>query len=573
MKNYLIQRYALSEEGAKDTLKSIRWNVLVDIVYITPAVLSFYLISKLIPGLSEEGSLHLPHMAIIGLYSVLIILLLFLLERRKYQLAYTQVYKESGKNRIRLAEMLRKLPLAYFGKRDLADLTSTIMQDATEIEGIYSHALSALYAAFISNGILALMLLVYQFKMGLALIWIIPVTLIFFVLSTRKLKSEFSKTHGAKLKVSSHFQEGIDSVTEIKAYHYEKKYSEELDQLLDRYEKILTKGEAIVGGIINFAYSLLKLGMVTVVIVGAVLFSRGEIDLFSYLVFMVMTSGIYVPMMNAIGNMALITYADIRIDRLKEIKKMPTQSGKKEFKPETYDTQFEDVRFSYEEGIKVINGISFEAKQKEVTALVGPSGGGKSTTAKLAARFWDIQSGTITLGGQDISQIDPETLLDHYAIVFQEVTLFNFSILENIRVGRKDAGDEEVLRVAKLAQCDEIAEKLPQGYDTLIGENGEKLSGGERQRISIARAMLKNAPIVILDEATASIDVENESKIQRALSELVKDKTVLIIAHRMRTVRNADKIVVLKEGKIAEMGSPDQLLQAGGIFAAMNQIS
>ncbi len=572
MKNYLINRYALSEEGAVDMIKAIRWNTLVNISYILPAFLSFYILSNFIPMLLGENEFKIFNVWIVAFIGIFIIVFLFFMERKKYDFSYTRVYNESAKNRINLAETLRKLPLAYFGKRDVADLTSTIMQDSTELENVYSYAISGLYSSLFSSAILSFMLIIYNIKMATALLWIIPVTLVFFILSSKKLKSEFVKTHGAKLNVSSCFQEGLDAISEIKAYNYEKKYSKELNQLLDSYEKILTKEETIAGAAISISFSLLKFGLVSVVIIGAILFAKSEIDLFTYIVFMIMTSSIYVPIQSAVENMAIIKYADVRIDRLKQIREMPVQNGKTEFYLKDYNIKFENVKFSYEEDIKVLNGISFEANQHQVTAFVGSSGGGKSTTAKLAARFWDIDSGKITLGGEDISQIDPETLLKYYSIVFQDVTLFNLSILENIRIGKKDATDEEVLRVAKLAQCDDIAKKCANGYNTLIGENGEKLSGGERQRISIARAMLKDAPIIILDEATASVDAENESKIQIALSELVKDKTVLVIAHRMRTIRNADKIVVLQDGEIVEMGSPDELINSKGVFYNMNKM-
>ncbi len=567
--NYLIKRYALSETGAKNMMKSIRWCIVNNLFYILPACLSLYIVQALIMAYTNASYESIPKVWMIFLSVIIMILFLFLLERKKYNLAYTQVYAETANNRINLAETLRKLPLAYFGKRDLADLTSTIMNDVTELESIYSHSVSSLYATLCSSTIFSIMLLIYNWEMGLALVWIIPIALLVFSLSRKKLKSEFIKTHSAKLKVSCCFQEGLDSISEIKAYNYENKYSDELNSKLDNFEKILVKEETIAGALINFAFSLLKLGLASIVIIGAILFAKNEVSLFSYIAFMIISASIYIPLMDAISNMAIISYADVRIDRLKEVQEMPKQRGKTEFEPKFYDIKFDGVEFSYDEGTQIINGISFEAKQNEVTALVGPSGGGKSTTAKLAARFWDIQKGKITLGGEDISKIDPETLLKHYSIVFQDVRLFNSSVLENIRIGRKDATDEEVLKIAKLAECDEIAEKLADGYNTLIGENGARLSGGERQRISIARAMLKDAPIIILDEATASIDAENESKIQQALSELIKNKTVLVIAHRMRTVRNADKVIVLKDGKIAESGTPEELIKTGGIFASM----
>ncbi len=563
MKKHLINKYALSAMGAADMIKAIRWSTLINFLYVLPGVLALYILDRII------GSLKIPSVFTIIVCGVAIVVVLFLIECKRYDLAYTKTYLESAKNRINLAEKLRKLPLAYFGKRDLADLTSTIMLDATELENIYSHAISNLYAMLITSTVFLILLFIYNWKMTLALMWVIPVAFLTMFLSRNKTRSEFKAVHGAKLNVTSCFQEGLDSVAELKAYNYEGVYSSELNGLLDDYEKILIKEETFSGALFGLASSLLKLGLVSFVIIGAMMLARAEIELFTYIAFIVISPSIFVPYTHAFENMMLLTYADVRIERLKEMNEMPTQVGKTEFSPNGYDIKFEDVKFSYDEGVKVIDGISFVAEQNQVTALVGPSGGGKSTTAKLAARFWDIQGGTITLGGVDIATIDPETLLKYYAIVFQDVTLFNFSILENIRVGRKDATDEEVLRIAKLAQCDDIAEKLPNGYHSLIGENGERLSGGERQRISIARAMLKDAPIVVLDEATASIDAENESKIQRALSELIKNKTVLVIAHRMRTVRNVDKIVVLKAGKIAEMGEPDELIKAAGLFAKM----
>ncbi len=565
MKNYLIRKYALSDDGAKDMIKAIRWSILVNLFYVLPGVLSIYILNSVINNSKN------PNVLIIVGISIAIVIVLFLLETNRYDLAYTKTYDESAKNRINLAEKLRKLPLAYFGKRDLGDLTSTIMLDVTELENIYSHAISNLYASLITSTLFSVLLLIYSWKLSLALMWVIPLAFLILLVSSIKIRSEFKNVHSSKLKLTSCFQEGLDSISEIKAYNYERDYSNELNSLLDRYEKMLIKEEAVTGVFFNLSISLLKLGLVSFVIIGAMLLSKGEIDLFTYIAFIVISPNIFIPYMQSFANITLLTYADVRIERLKEMNEMPIQGGGTEFSPETYDITFEDVKFSYDEGVSVINGISFEAKQNQVTALVGPSGGGKSTTAKLAARFWDIQEGKIKLGGQDISKIDPETLLKHYSIVFQDVTLFNFSVLENIRVGKKDATDEEVLRVAKLAQCDDIAEKLADGYYTLVGENGEKLSGGERQRISIARAMLKDAPVIILDEATASIDAENESKIQRALSELVRGKTVLVIAHRMRTVRNADKVVVLKDGKIIEEGDPDDLIKKGGLFADMNR--
>lgn len=369
--------------------------------------------------------------------------------------------------------------------------------------------------------------------------------------------------------VTEHIQEGLDTIQEIKSYNQERDYLEKLDASIDTYEKVLTRNELVLGILVNGSQSVLKLGLASVIIVGANLLASGTIDLFTYLIFMVIGSRVYAPISEVMNNIAALFYLDVRISRMNEMEALSVQHGTTDFTPKGYDIEFQQVDFAYEQGKQILKNLSFTARQGEKTALVGPSGSGKSTAARLAARFWDIQSGKITLGGQDISRIDPETLLTNYSVVFQEVVLFNASIMDNIRIGKRDATDEEVRRVARLAQCDEFVTKMPQGYQTIIGENGETLSGGERQRISIARALLKDAPIVLLDEATASLDVENETKIQAGISELVRNKTVLIIAHRMRTVANADKIVVLENGSVAEMGTPEELKKKNGIFARM----
>ena len=426
-----------------------------------------------------------------------------------------------------------------------------------------------LFAAAVTTLLIGVGLFFYQWQLALALLWVVPVALLLILLSKKLLDRLNVEYHHTKLDVAEQVQAGLECVQEIKAYNGEQAYLEGFDRSLNRYEKSLTKGEFIGNLLINGANAILKLGMATVVIVGAYLLSLGTIDIFTYLIFLMISASIYNPIGEIFNNIAALTILDVRINRMKEMEEMPIQQGKTEYKPDNYDITFDKVDFAYEEGKQVLQGVSFTARQGEVTALVGPSGGGKSTSAKLAARFWDINGGRITLGGEDISLIDPEALLRNYAVVFQDVLLFNSSVADNIRVGKQNATDEEVRRVARLAQCDEFISCLPQGYDTLIGENGAALSGGERQRISIARALLKDAPIVLLDEATASLDVENETKIQAGISELIRNKTVLIIAHRMRTVANAHKIVVLKDGTVAEQGTPAELMARGGEFARM----
>lgn len=487
----------------------------------------------------------------------------------QYRSTYTTVYDESANRRISLAEKLRKLPLAFFGEKNLSDLTATIMDDCTDLEHTFSHAVPQLFASIISILLITVGMAFYNWQLTIALFWVVPLAAAILLFSKKEIQKSNESNYLNKRMVTEHIQEGLDTIQEIKSYNQERDYLEKLDASIDTYEKVLTRNELVLGILVNGSQSVLKLGLASVIIVGANLLASGTIDLFTYLIFMVIGSRVYAPISEVMNNIAALFYLDVRISRMNEMEALPVQHGTTDFTPKGYDIEFQQVDFAYEQGKQILKNLSFTARQGEKTALVGPSGSGKSTAARLAARFWDIQSGKITLGGQDISRIDPETLLTNYSVVFQEVVLFNASIMDNIRIGKRDATDEEVRRVARLAQCDEFVTKMPQGYQTIIGENGETLSGGERQRISIARALLKDAPIVLLDEATASLDVENETKIQAGISELVRNKTVLIIAHRMRTVANADKIVVLENGSVAEMGTPEELKKKNGIFARM----
>ncbi len=573
MKTYFQNIFALSDQGADDFIKSILWSTLLNISYMFPTMLGFYFLREAIFALEKQGAGMEGSVAMYALLSIVLAVIMYLIAIRQYHSCFSKTYDESARMRISLAEKLRKLPLSFFGQRDIADLSSTIMEDATQIEQLFSHAVPQMYASVVSVAFFAVGLTCFHWQMALALLWVIPVAALVFFGSKKFQKKVHKELHGDKLNISDTLQEGLDCMGEIKAHNYEKPYSDHLNALLDGYEKKLIRSELMLGALINVSHIPLRLGLVSVVIAGAWMFSNGMVDLFTYTVFTIVSASIYNPVIGVFENIALLMYLSVRINRKKEMDALPIQQGKTDCSPDNFDITFKNVSFSYDGTAQTLDNISFTAKQGEVTALVGPSGGGKSTTAKLAARFWDINSGTITLGGEDISQIDPETLLRYYAIVFQDVTLFNFSVMENIRIGKKDATDEEVLRAARLAQCEEFVQKLPDGYDTRIGENGERLSGGERQRISIARAILKDAPVILLDEATASLDAENETRIQKALAELIRDKTVLIIAHRMRTVRNVDRIVVIDQGKIVETGRPDDLLKAGGQFAAMNQKS
>lgn len=569
MLKYFQNKYAMSEKGAKDLLHAIIWTLVMHLGFMIPVILSFKFLDEHMGLLLNSSSNQSSSMLYYVIMSLAFFLVMLVIAYFQYNSTYTKIYEESARRRISLAETLRKLPLAFFGKKDIADLSSTIMEDATQIETLFSHSVPQIYAAVLTLLIMGVLMFFYNWQLSLAVFWVVPVAVLVFYLSKKLQNSMHLKLYNLKRDISDKIQEGLDSAQEIKSYNREGAFSKSLNSRLNNYEKVLIKGELLIGAFINLSYVFLKLGLPSVILYGAYLLSTGSVNIFTYLVFLVVTARIYNPIIDAMNNFALLLYLNVRIKRMKEMDKMPRQEGKAQFYPKNYDIEFKNVDFSYQDGVQTLKNVSFKAKQGEVTALVGPSGGGKSTVAKLSARFWDIDKGVITLGGEDISLVDPETLLNNYSIVFQDVTLFNSSVLDNIRLGKKDATDTEVMRAAQLARCDEFVKKLPQGYDTLIGENGERLSGGERQRISIARAILKDAPIILLDEATASLDAENETKIQSALSELIKNKTVLIIAHRMRTVSGADKIVVIKDGSIAETGPPSELKEKQGIFATM----
>ncbi len=563
------RKLALSEKGAKDFVKGTIFTTLLDIALMLPAVFVFLFLEEYLNKVISPASSVTHGFGYYVLIGLVFMAVMFIIAMFQYNSTYMTIYEESANRRISLAEKLRKLPLAFFGEKNLSDLTSTIMNDNTDLEHTFSHAVPQLAASVISIVLIATGLFFYNWQLSLALFWVVPVAAAILFISKKKIDRENRRGYQTKRDVTEKIQEGLDTIQEIKSYNQEDVYAGELDKTICKYEKQLIKGELLTGVFVNASASFLKLGLAGVIIVGAGLVSSGIVELFKYLVFLMISASIYNPVNEVFNNLAALLYLNVRINRMNEMQAMPVQQGKAEFGPDHYDIEFNDVDFSYEEGKQVLQNVSFTAKQGEITALVGPSGGGKSTSAKLAARFWDIDKGKITLGGQDISEVEPETLLKFYSVVFQDVVLFNTTILDNIRLGKRDATDEDVKRAAKLAQCDEFVSKMPRGYHTVIGENGETLSGGERQRISIARALLKDAPVVLLDEATASLDVENETKIQAGISELVKNKTVLIIAHRMRTVANADKIVVLENGTVAETGSPEELKFKKGIFARM----
>ena len=560
----LQKRYALSEQGAKDLIKGCFACVLQNISFMFPVGLLYCMVSDLMNGGVPES--RLPFY-IVG--CILCAGLILLTTYFQYNATYFATYTESGVRRITLAERLRKIPLSFFGKKDLADLTSTIMADCTFLEQSFSHFIPELAGSIISTVLIAVSLFFYDWRMALAALWVMPVAFGIVGFSAKVQEGFNQKSMDAKMACADGIQECIETVQDLKANNAEKEYLKGLEKKIRAVEHRSILNEFGLAAFVVSASLVLKLGIATVALVGSVLLMQGSLDILTFFLFLLVVSRLYDPLQGALQNLAAVISTRTNIARMNEILDHPIQQGKNSLSNKGYDITFDHGGFAYNTGETVLKDVSFTAKQGEVTALVGSSGGGKTTVSRLAARFWDVSRGKITVGGMDVSKVDPETLLSLYSIVFQDVTLFDNTILENIRIGNKDATDEEVLAAARLANVDEFAERLPDKWNTNIGENGCELSGGERQRISIARAFLKNAPIILLDEATASLDVENETLIQTALSRLIKDKTVLVIAHRMRTVAGADKIVVLSDGMVAEEGDPDTLLRQDGIYTRM----
>ena len=561
----LQKKYALSRQGAVDLIKGCLACAAQNISFMFPVGLLYYLVAGFMNHDTGPVWFYAGGCA-------LCIGLIFLTTWFQYNATYFATYRESGIRRITLAEKLRELPLSFFGERDLADLTSTIMADCTSLEQTFSHYVPEFGGSIISTILVALGLLLIDWRMALACLWVLPVSFAIVWLSARVQESLTKKSMSAKMACADGIQECIESVRDLKSCNAEEEYMKGLTAKIRAVEHRAVISELGTAVFVVSASLILKLGIATCALVGGILLIDGSLDVLTFFMYLLVISRFYDPLQSALQNLAAIISTRTNIERMNEILECPVQSGSDTLTNDGCDIVFDHVGFEYNSGEAVLRDVSFTAKQGEITALVGPSGGGKTTVSRLAARFWDATCGRVTVGGMDITGTDPETLLSLYSIVFQDVTLFNNTILENIRIGRKDAGDEEVIAAAKLANCEEFALKLPDGWNSSIGENGCALSGGERQRISIARAFLKNAPIILLDEATASLDVENETIIQSALSRLIQNKTVLVIAHRMRTVANADKVVVLKDGIVAEQGRPEELIAKGGEFARMSAL-
>ena len=567
------RKYALTDQGVKNAKRGAFWTVIVNLVVMGGMGILYLLMYGLMGTLTDGAPLPGPAL-FLGLV-IAFVILSFVTHLQQYHATYGLVYNEVKSTRLSLAERLRKLPLGYFGKRDLADLTETLMGDVNRMEHVWSHVLGYLYGAYISTAIIAVCLLVYDWRLTIACLWGVPVAfgLLF---GTRKISARASeRTKQAAIRVSDGIQEALENVREIRATNQEVRYLAGLNQKIDDHEKVTIQGELGTGIFVNAASVIMRLGVATTILAGASLIVSGQIDFMLLFLFLLVITRVYAPFDQSLALIAELFVSQVSADRMNEIYNTPTAEGVERFQPKGHDIVFDHVGFAYDKK-KVLDGVNFTAREGEVTALVlslvGPSGSGKSTCARLAARLWDVTEGTIRVGGVDISTVDPEALLTDYSMVFQDVVLFDDTVMENIRLGKRGATDEEVRAAAEAANCGEFIRRLPQGYDTPIGENGAKLSGGERQRISIARALLKNAPIVLLDEATASLDVENETKVQGALSRLLAGKTVLVIAHRMRTVAGADHIVVLENGHVAEQGTPAELMERGGLYRRMVEL-
>ena len=563
------RKYALTDQGVQNTKKGTFWTVIVNLVVMGGVSILYLVMSGLMGTLTDGTALPAALPVLAGLAAFA--LLSFLTHLQQYKATYGLVYGEVKATRLRLAERLRKLPLGFFGKRDLADLTETLMGDVNRMEHVWSHVLGYLYGSYISTAVIAVCLLWYDWRLALACLWGVPVAFGLLFGSRKLTERQAERTKRAAVRVSDGMQEALENVREIRATNQEERYLAGLYRKIDDHERIMIRGELVTGLFVNGASVIMRLGVATTILVGAGLILSGQIDFMLLFLFLMVITRIYASFDQSLALIAELFVSQVSADRMNALFDTPIAEGAEAFHPKGHDIVFDHVNFAYDEKA-VLHDVSFTAKEGEITALVGPSGSGKSTCARLAARLWDVTGGAIRVGGVDIATVDPEVLLTDYSMVFQDVVLFDDTVMENIRLGRRGASDAQVMAAAKAANCEEFVSKLPQGYQTPIGENGAKLSGGERQRISIARALLKDAPIVLLDEATASLDVENETKVQGALSRLLAGKTVLVIAHRMRTVAGADHIVVLKDGKVAQQGSPQELMAESGLFRHMVEL-
>ena len=563
--------FALSEKGAKDLVKAVIWCFVCNVSLMIPVGVVLFTVQHLLDSMENENNPANGFWMYTGLAAV-VLFLLFLLHWFQYASLYLATYKESANRRISLAETLRRLPLSFFGNRDLSDLTSTMIADCSSLDQMFSHYVPQLFASVFSTLVIGAAMFLCDWRMALAVLWVVPVAILL-TAGSKKIQDSFgTKNILNKRAVADYIQEGLETIREIKACGRQEIYMDKLEEKLAAMERGSIHSELATGVFVCSAQAFLRLGLASTILTGGMLLAGGELSFLYFLGFLFAAARLYDPLGLVLQNIAATFNTKLQIERMRSILEQPVQEGTEKFTPQNFDIVFDHVSFAYREGDGVLDGVSFIARQGEVTALIGPSGGGKSTACKLAARFWDASGGKVTLGGADVATVDPETLLKYYSMVFQDVVLFRDTVMENIRLGRRGATDEEVIAAAKAARCDAFIRKLPKGYQTMIGENGSTLSGGERQRISIARALLKDAPVILLDEATASLDVENESAVQEALSRLLQGKTVLVIAHRMRTVAGADHIVVLENGHVVQQGTPEELMEQGGLYRRMVEL-
>ena len=571
MTKKLQHLFALSEKGAKDLVKAVICCFVCNVSLMLPVGAVLLTARHLLDSL-EKGTSPMNGFWIYAGSGAAVLILLFILHWFQYASLYLATYQESASRRVSLAETLRRLPLSFFGNRDLSDLTSTMIADCSSLDQMFSHYVPQLFASLFSTLVIGIAMFLSDWRMALAVLWVVPAAVLL-TAGSKKIQDSFgTKNILNKRAVADCIQEGLETIREIKACSRQKAYMGKLEEKLAAMEKGSIHSELATGVFVCSAQAFLRLGLATTILTGGALLAAGELSFLYFLGFLFAAARLYDPLGLVLQNIAATFNTKLQIQRMRSILEQPVQKGTEDFTPQNYDISFDHVSFAYREGDGVLEDVSFTARQGEVTALIGPSGGGKSTACKLAARFWDASRGTVTLGGIDVSTVEPETLLKYYSMVFQDVVLFRDTVMENIRLGRRDATDEEVLAAARAARCEDFVRNLPQGYQTLIGENGSTLSGGERQRISIARALLKDAPVILLDEATASLDVENESAVQEALSRLLQGKTVLVIAHRMRTVAGADHIVVLERGRVAQQGTPEELMRKGGLYRRMTEL-
>ncbi|WP_068454573.1 ABC transporter ATP-binding protein [Aedoeadaptatus pacaensis] len=572
MFNKIKEKYHLSDAEAILIKKGILFNTLSNISKMLPVGICAYVLSQMYSIITNKNySVELPILMYLGV-STTAILLMILLSYIEYTKTFIDIYQESANRRISISEFLRKLPLSFFAKRDISDLTTVVMTDTSGIEHALAHVIPQCYGTVLSTVVIFLSMLIFNFKMAMSLFWVIPIAFAVVLLSRKLQKSYSEKFKNEKLASSDQIQTTLEMIKEIKSFSLEEKQKKSIKVQLDAFEKKQRESELFSATILASAQMILKLGIATVILVGAYLLLYGEIDLFTYIIFLFSAGLIYDPIHALMNSLTEIFSTDVLVKRMDDIKKEHINVEPFSAKTDDMSIKFDNVTFGYDDE-DVLKNVTFTVKSGSKTALVGSSGSGKSTVLKLAAGFYKASSGNIFLGGTDISNVDDESLLKYYSVVFQDVLLFDGTIMDNIRLGNKNATDDEVIKAAKLANCDSFVSNLPNGYMTTIGENGKLLSGGEKQRISIARAIIKDAPIVLLDEVTSALDIQNENLIQKAVSHITKNKTVIVIAHKLNTIKDCDNILVFDKGKIVEQGTHEELLKKNGYYKKLYDMS